>query len=74
MVPALALSCNRHKRVKVGGMPSPKQAELIPCTVVLYDKEGTIQRAGCQLPGDRLRWLHLRVIVLGHSIDLTHAR
>ena len=23
-----------------------KQAQLIPCTVVLYDKEVTIQRAG----------------------------
>ena len=32
---------------------SPKQAQLIPSTVVLYDKECTIQRAGCQLPGDR---------------------
>ena len=37
---------------------SPKQAQLIPCTVVLYDKGGTIQRAGCQLPGDRLKWLN----------------
>ena len=24
-----------------------KKAQLIPCTVVLYDKEGTNQRAGC---------------------------
>ena len=47
---------------------------LVQCTVVLYDKEGTIQQAGCQLSGGRLRWLHLRAIVLGHSIDLTHAR
>ena len=36
-------------RVKVGGgMPWPrKKAQLIPCTVVLYDKGGTNQRAGC---------------------------
>ena len=25
----------------------PKQAQLLPYTVVLYDKGGTIQRAGC---------------------------
>ena len=46
---------------------APKKAQLIPCTVVFYDKYGTIQRAGCQLPRDRLRWLHLRAIVLGHA-------
>ena len=23
------------------------KGQLIPCTVVLYDKEGTIQRSGC---------------------------
>ena len=40
-------------------------------TVVLYDKEGTIQRAGCQLPDDRLRWLHLRAIS-PRSFDRPH--
>ena len=36
------------KKLKVGGMPWPeKKAQLIPCTVVLCDKGGTIQRAGC---------------------------
>ena len=25
----------------------PEKAQLIPCTVVLYDKGGTNQRAGC---------------------------
>ena len=44
--------------------------QLIPCTVALYDKEGTIQRAGCQLPGDRLRWLHLRAIDLGNPYNI----
>ena len=43
-------------------------------TVVLYDKEGKIQRAGCQLPGDRLGWLHLRVIVLGQAVDLMQGK
>ena len=35
-------------RVKVGGNAlALKKAQLIPCTVVLYDKGGTNQRAGC---------------------------
>ena len=35
-------------RVKVGGNAlAQKKAQLIPCTVVLYDKGGTNQRAGC---------------------------
>ena len=35
-------------RVKVrGNALALKKAQLIPCTVVLYDKRGTIQRAGC---------------------------
>ena len=29
-----------------------------PCTMFLYDKGGTIQQAGCKLPGDRFRWLN----------------
>ena len=49
---------------------SPKQAQLTPCAVVLYDKEGTIQQAGCLLPGHRFRWLHLRAIVLGHPCEV----
>ena len=53
-------------------MPQPQTGAVH--IVVFYDKEGTIQQAGCQLPGDRLRWLHLRAIVLGDFIDLTHAR
>ena len=27
-------------------------------TVLLFDKEGIIQQAGCQLPGDRSKWHH----------------
>ena len=47
------------KRLKVVRIAfDPKQAQLIPCTVALYDKGGTIQRAGCQLSGDKLRWLN----------------
>ena len=38
--------------VKVGGNAlTLKRAQLIPCTVVLYDKGGTIQWAGCLRPG-----------------------
>ena len=75
MVHPLALSCDRHKKGKSRGnvlAPNRRSSYLTYHTVVLDDKEGAIQRAGCQLPGDRLRWLHLRAIVLGHSIDLTH--
>ena len=37
-------------RVKVGGNAlAQKKAQLIPCTVVLYEKGGTNQRAGCLL-------------------------
>ena len=67
MVHPLALSCDRHKKGKSRKKVSAKQAQLIPCTVVLDDKKGRTW-----LPGDRLRWLHMRSIVLGHSIDLTH--
>ena len=36
------------KKVKRrGNALAEKQAQLIPCTVVLYDKGGTIQRADC---------------------------
>jgi hypothetical protein len=35
-------------RVKLGGNAlAQKKAQLIPCTVVLYDKGGTNQRAAC---------------------------
>ena len=70
MVPALPLSCDSDKKDISRRKALPQKA----CTMVLYDKEGTFRRAGCQLPGDRLRWLHLRAIVQGHSIKLTHAR
>ena len=44
MVPALALSYDRQQKVKSrGNALAQKQAQLIPCTVVLYDKGGTIQ-------------------------------
>ena len=39
---ALALSCYRYKHGKSRG----KQVQLIPCTVVLYDKGGKIQQPG----------------------------
>ena len=34
---------------------SPKQAQLLPCTVVLYDNGGTIQRAGCPVTGCQIK-------------------
>ena len=46
------------KSLNVGVMPKSKKLQQIPCTVVLHDKGGTVQRAGFQLPGDRLRLLH----------------
>ena len=60
MVPALALSCDGHKKGKSRGnalAPNRSSSYFVACTVVLYDKEGKIQRSGSQLPGDRLRWL-----------------
>ena len=60
MVLALALLYDRHKKGQNrGNTLALKHAKLIPYTVVLYDKEGTNRYGGCQLPGDRLRWLHL---------------
>ena len=47
---ALALSCDRHKKGKIrGNALAQKQAQLIPCTVLFFDKGGKIQRAGCRL-------------------------
>ena len=55
----LALSYSRHKKVDSRrNALAPKKAQLIPYTVVLYEKGGTIKLADCQLPGDRLRWLN----------------
>ena len=48
-VHALALSCSWHWP-KTGTAPTLHSA--------LYYKEGTIQRAGCQLPGDIFKWFH----------------
>ena len=44
----------------------------LSCTEVLYDKGGTIKKAGCQLPGDNSDGL-----IKSHSprsFHLTHAR
>ena len=43
----LTLALAGLERVTVGGMPRPKQTQLIPCTIVLFNKGSTIQRAGC---------------------------
>ena len=52
----LALSCGRHKKcLKEGECLSPKQAQLIPFTVDLYNNGGTIQRAGCLVIGCQIK-------------------
>ena len=47
MVPTATLSYARQYKLKKGECLGPKKAQLIHCTVVLYDKGGTIQWAGC---------------------------
>ena len=32
-----------------------KQAQIIPCTVVIYGKGGTIQRSGCLVTGSQIK-------------------
>ena len=39
-------------------MPEPQTSTAHTLHSALYDKGATIQRAGWQLPGDRLGWLH----------------
>ena len=51
------LSMYKIIHVFISEIPNFLVNRFLPCKVVLYDKGGTIQRAGCQLPGDRLRWL-----------------
>ena len=38
-----------------GNALAQKQLQLIPCTMVLYDKGGTIQRAGCLVTGCQIK-------------------
>ena len=49
---------------------------LLPQTgaaiVVLFDKKDTIQRAGCQLPIDRLRWLHASSCKVTYTFQVSY--
>ena len=55
MVPASLVMWHTSKRWKEGGMPQPKTGAVYTCTVVLYDKGGTIQQAGCLVTGCQIK-------------------
>ena len=60
----LALSCSRNWRLERWNALDKKQAQLLPCTVVLYVNGGTIQPAGCLVTRCQIKWL-LKAVFLG---------
>ena len=51
MIPASLVLGRQKKGRKYWECLSPKQAQVKPCKLILYDKEGTIKRAS--LPNER---------------------